>query len=294
MRLSLNDYSIWSLCFARGTLPADFMGGVMINSNQGTVENPMAFSVIASAPDASRRRVIAVDTGFEGGLSMTGNRFMHVESVPDVLAKLDFTPADVDAVVLTHLHFDHAGNFDAFPNAEIFVQRHEYESWLAVIGAMEDTSIGKRSWKLSSIDVTLIERFEAAVKAGRITLLDGDQEIAPGITCRLARDSHTFGSQWVEIQTPDGPFVVAGDCVYWYTNIERMWPPGYVQGNPWNLIRMFEQLRALVGDDRLDRIVPGHDMQIYARHPSWIAGENPVAEIHLAAGERSRRKEPVS
>jgi glyoxylase-like metal-dependent hydrolase (beta-lactamase superfamily II) len=225
---------------------------------------------------------------------MTGNRFNHVETVPTVLAKLGYTPADIDAVVLTHLHFDHAGNFDVFPNAEIFVQRHEYLSWNAVIGGMTDTSVGKRSWKLSSIDVSLIERFDAAVKAGRITLLDGDEEIAPGITCRLARDSHTFGSQWVEVQTADGPYVIAGDCVYWYMNIERMWPPGYVQGNTWNLMQLFEQLRGVLGDDRLDRIVPGHDMQIYARHPSWTAGENPSAEIHLAAGERSRLEESIS
>lgn len=291
---ALNDYSIWSCCFARGTLPADFMGGVMINSNQGTVENPMAFTIIASPPGAERKRVIAVDTGFEGGLSMTGNSFNHVESVPVVLAKLGYTPEDVDAVVLTHLHFDHAGNFDVFPNAEIFVQKHEFESWISVIGAMDDTSIGKRSWKLSSIDVSLIERFEKAVAAGRITQLDGDKEIAPGITCRLERDSHTFGSQWVEVHTPDGPYAIAGDCVYWYVNVERMWPPGYMQGNPWNLIGMFEKVRALVGDDGIDRIVPGHDMQIYARHPSFTVGENPIAEIHLAAGVPSRLKETVS
>jgi glyoxylase-like metal-dependent hydrolase (beta-lactamase superfamily II) len=210
------------------------------------------------------------------------------------LAKLGLTPDDIDIVVLTHLHFDHAGNFNVFPNAEIVVQRVEFDAWTSVIGAMEDTSIGKRSWKLSSIDVTLIERFQAAVAAGRITLLDGDREIAPGIFCRLAQDSHTFGSQWVEVRTPDGPHVVAGDVVYWYMNIERMWPPGYVQGNAWNLMREFERIRDLVGPDHIDRVVPGHDMEIYTRHPTWTVGENPIAEIHLAAGERSRCKEPVS
>ncbi|HEY5340337.1 MAG TPA: N-acyl homoserine lactonase family protein [Candidatus Aquilonibacter sp.] len=290
----MNDYSIWSCCFARGALPADFVGGVMINSNQGTVEVPMAFSIVATPPGVVPKRVIAVDTGFEGGRSMTGNAFAHVETIPTVLAKLGYSPADIDIVVLTHLHFDHAGNFNVFPNAEIIVQRVEFESWRTVIAGMEDTTVGKRSWKLSSIDVSLIERFAAAVAAGRITLLDGDKEIAPGIFCRLAQDSHTFGSQWVEVRTPEGPYVVAGDCVYWYMNIERMWPPGYVQGNPWNLMRTFEQLRDLVGADRIDRVVPGHDMEIYRRHPSWTVGENPVAEIHLAAGERSRRKELAS
>jgi glyoxylase-like metal-dependent hydrolase (beta-lactamase superfamily II) len=290
----LNDYSIWNCCFARGELPVDFMGGVMINSNAGHVETPMAFSIIATAPGVVPRRVIAVDTGFEGGRSMTGNYFKKVETIPTVLAKLGYTPDDIDVVVLTHLHFDHAGNFNAFPNAEIIVQRVEFESWKSEIAAMEDTSIGKRSWKLSSIDVSLIERFDAAVVAGRITLLDGDKEIAPGIFCRLAKDSHTFGSQWVEIQTPAGPYVCAGDVVYWYMNIERMWPPGYVQGNAWNLVRIFEQLRDLVGPEHLDHIVPGHDLEIYKRHPTWTVGENPIAEIHLAAGERSRCKEPVT
>jgi N-acyl homoserine lactone hydrolase len=290
---ALNDYSIWNCCFARGTLPGDFMGGVMINSNQGTAETPMAFTIVATPPGVSPKRVIAVDTGFEGGRSMTGNAFANVETIPSVLAKLGYTPDDIDIVVLTHLHFDHAGNFDVFPNAEIIVQRLEFESWKTVIGAMEDTSVGKRSWKLSSIDVSLIERFDAAVAAGRITLLDGDREIAPGVSCRLAKDSHTFGSQWVEIETPDGPYVVAGDCVYWYMNVERMWPPGYVQGNAWNLMTVFERLRDLVGADNLDRIVPGHDMQIYVRHPSRVIGKNPVAEIHLAAGEGSRIAESV-
>jgi N-acyl homoserine lactone hydrolase len=287
--VGLSDYSIWNCCFARGRLPADFVGGVLVASNQGTLEVPMAFTVLASAPHVAPKRVIAVDCGFEGGRSMTGNVFESVEPVATVLGKLGYAPADVDVVVLTHLHFDHAGNFNLFPNAKVFAQRIEFESWKSVVADMGDTSIGKRSWKLSSIDVSLLERFGAAVDDGRITLLDGDAEIAPGIFCRLARDSHTFGSQWVEIQTPDGPYVIAGDCVYLSVNVERMWPPGYVQGNPWNLMRVFEQLRDLVGAEHLDRIVPGHDMTTFSRHPSWTAGANPIAEVHLAVGELSRR-----
>ena len=40
--------------------------------------------------------------------------------------------------------------------------------------------------------------------------------------------------------------------------------------------------------ERLERIVPGHDMATFSRHPSRVIGLNPVAEVHLAAGERSR------
>lgn len=282
------DHSIWSFCYARGRIPADFMGGCPICSNQGLVENPMVYSLVASAPAKSADRRILVDTGFKTGRSMTGATFDDFEQPPAILAKVGLRPEDVDTVVLTHLHFDHAGNFDAFPKARVLVQRVEYERWKEVIARIPDVSAGKQNWMLSSLDLEVFTRFDRAIAEGRVTFLEGDEEIAPGIWCRLAADTHTFGSQYVEVATEAGPHVVAGDCVYWYANIERMWPPGYVQGNPWNLLRVYERLRALVGSDHLDRIVPGHDMEIFRRHKSWRAGLNPVAEIYCAKGEAPR------
>ena len=283
----MSDYSIWSCCFARGMLPADFMGGSPIASNQGMVETPMLYTVLAAATE-HRPRLIVVDTGFKDGISMTGRPFDDFERPPAVLAKLGFTPADVDLVVLTHLHFDHAGNFDAFPNAEIVVQRREYEQWQATIAGVPDPAAGKQTWTLSSMDVAVLPRLSEAIAAGRVRLLDGDATIAPGVQARLAADSHTFGSQWLEVTTPDGVFAIAGDCAYRYVNVERMWPPAYLQGNPWNMLAAFRRMLDAV-DGKVDRIIPGHDMEIFRRHPSWIAGGNPVAEVHLAAGHPSRR-----
>jgi N-acyl homoserine lactone hydrolase len=283
-----HDHSLWSFCYAGGRLPVDFMGGCPICSNQGMVDIPMVYSLIVGAPAKARPRVILVDTGFKSGRSMTGRNFERIEMPETVLGKVGYRPEDVDTVILTHLHFDHAGNFDAFPKARILVQRREYERWQEVLAALPDAAIGKQSWVLSSLDVEIFPRFARAVAEGRVELLDGDTEIAPGIHCRLAADTHTFGSQWVEVATRSGPHVVAGDCVYWYANVERMWPPGYVQGNSWNLLATYERLRQVVGADRLERIVPGHDMEIFTRHPSWVAGLNPVAEVHLAQGETSR------
>jgi len=283
-----HDHSIWSYCYARGRIPTDMMGGCPVCSNQGMTDIPMLYSVIASAPAAAERRLILVDCGFKSGDSMTGSRFQNIEMPETVLAKTGFKPEDVDTLVLTHLHFDHAGNFDAFPNARIYVQRREYERWTEVIAAIPDLSLGKQHWALSSMDVEVLQRFGAAVDSGRAILLDGDTEIAPGVHCRLATDTHTFGSQWVEVETRSGPYVIAGDCVYWYANIERMWPPGYVQGNTWNLVATYDKLKALVGPDQLERIVPGHDMRVFTRHRNWLTGLNPVAEVHLASGETSR------
>lgn len=283
-----NDHSIWTFCYARGRIPNDMMGGCPVCSNQGMTDIPMGYSLIVSGPAAQRRRVILVDCGFKSGSSMTGSRFQNIEMPEATLAKVGIRPTDVDTLVLTHLHFDHAGNFDAFPNARIVVQRTEYERWREVIARIPDLSVGKSNWMLSSLDAEAIERLGHAIDAGQVTLIDGDHTIAPGVTCRLAADTHTFGSQWVEVETHSGPYVIAGDCVYWYANIETMWPPGYLQGNPWNLVATYERLKTLVGADRLERIVPGHDMRVFTRHRNWLSGLNPVAEVHLAHGEQSR------
>jgi glyoxylase-like metal-dependent hydrolase (beta-lactamase superfamily II) len=287
------DYSIWVLGYARTKVSGDFMGGSPVASNTGMFEIPMLYSLVVSAPGTSDRRVIAIDTGFgvsgfssaEGTLS---DSFTHIEWPDVVLGKIGFKPEEVDTVILTHMHADHCGNVVSFPNARVYVQRTEYEGWKKVRAGEVIEAAGPGSWALSSINWSNFDEFDQAIKAGRVTLLDGDQVVAPGITCRLASESHTFGSQWVEIETAAGPHIVAGDCVYWYVNIEKMWPAGYIQGNPWNVLQEFEKMKRLVGD-KLPRIVPGHDMEVFSRNLNWTSGLNPVAEVYLAAGEISRR-----
>ena len=110
-----------------------------------------------------------------------------------------------------------------------------------------------RKWPLSSINPGDFEVLETLIADGRVEFLDGDFEILPGVTAHLARDSHTFGSQWLEVSTRSGPYVVAGDCVYWYSNIERMWPPAYIQGDAWNLIDCYRRIR-----ECRERRVPAH------------------------------------
>jgi glyoxylase-like metal-dependent hydrolase (beta-lactamase superfamily II) len=287
------DYSIWALCYARTKVSGDFMGGSPIASNTGTFEIPMLYTLVVSAPAAKERRVIAIDTGFgESGFASAEEKlsgmFTEIEWPGAVLGKIGFRPDEVDTVILTHMHADHAGNVVAFPKAKVYVQREEYEGWTRLRRGELIKTAGPGSWALSSINWENFDRFDEKIAAGRVTLIDGDREVAPGITCRLASQSHTFGSQWVEIETLAGPHIVAGDCVYWYANLEKMWPPGYIQGNPWNVMRVFEKMSGIVGD-KLPRVVPGHDMEVFKRNVNWTAGLNPVAELHLAAGERSRR-----
>jgi len=278
----MTDWSIWTFQFAEGRLPLDFVRGTPVASNQGTTPVPMIFSLLQS----SNSERIVVDTGFASGASMTGPGFKDFVRSDEILARHGIAADTIDTLVLTHLHFDHAGNLDAFPNARIFVQLYEYESWKKVLGRYGAGGITKDRWVFSSLDENNFRALDRAIAQGRVIFLDGDHHLCDGITCRLARDTHSFGIQWLEVQTSGGPFALAGDVCYSYFCAERMWPPGYLQGNPWNMIEEIERIRNVAGDD-LARLLPGHDIEIFKRHRSGESHGVKVAELHLAGGHTS-------
>ena len=278
----MTDWSIWTFQFAEGRLPLDFVRGAPVASNQGTTPVPMIFSLLQSS---GGERVL-VDTGFASGASMTGPGFKDFVRSDEILARHGIAADTIDTLVLTHLHFDHAGNLDAFPNARIFVQLYEYESWKKVLGRYGAGGVTKDRWAFSSLDENNFRALDNAIEQGRVVFLDGDHQLCDGITCRLARDTHSFGIQWLEVQTSSGPFALAGDVCYSYFCAERMWPPGYLQGNPWNMIEEIERIRKVAGDD-LARLLPGHDIEIFKRHRSGESHGVKVAELHLADNHKS-------
>ena len=122
---------------------------------------------------------------------------------------LNWNPdADVTDVVLTHLHFDHAGGIitgfgdhDAltFPKARHWIQRQEWET------AKNPDGLNRASYDFPRQLALLEER-------GRQQLIDGSEEIAPGVTL-VKTGGHTCGSQIVEIDSAHGYFIYAGDIM---------------------------------------------------------------------------------
>jgi glyoxylase-like metal-dependent hydrolase (beta-lactamase superfamily II) len=185
-------------------------------------------------------------------------------AVPDALAAVGIRPEEVSRVILTHLHFDHAGSVDLFPSARIAVSRPEYEYW------------GSRSpeeLQAGFIDPRHLAAVRAAEAEGRLDVWDGVAEPAPGITM-IPAPGHTPGQVAVLVTTAAGAVLIASDAAHFFEQVERGWR-FFAHSDAEESdrsIRMLQQ-RAL---DAGAPFIPGHDIRVSERYPP-LAG--PAAEF---------------
>jgi N-acyl homoserine lactone hydrolase len=153
------------------------------------------------------------------------------------LAQLDVAPQDIDYVINTHLHFDHAGNNDLLGNATFFVQREQYEL------AKDNPSYPNQYWNLPSLSYELV---------------DGEAEVLPDVHV-LPTPGHTEGHQSVLLRLPDtGPVIICGDAVYCQENFDHdTWDS---QADPATARDSAMKLRALA-DAEQARMFYGHDRE---------------------------------
>jgi len=167
-----------------------------------TVASPVVVFLLEPAdPDDP---VVVVDAGAVGG-EIAGRTIPDggPEPIREGLAEHGYEPADVDHLVLTHLHHDHAANVDLFPDAEILLQRSE-------LAAANDP--------LPPVDRAYIDEHVRAVEDADPTLVDGGYRLCPGIELRHT-PGHTEGMQSVVVETAAGPHALVCDLVYCRQNL---------------------------------------------------------------------------
>lgn len=153
-------------------------------------------------------RKVLVETGYGAKWGEKDRAIFGMEerSVLDALAELGVRPGDIDAVIVTHLHFDHAGGLthlgedgqavSSFPRAEVIVQRQEWEDALA------NRSTMTRTYLRSHLDPV----------AAQLRLVEGEVEVLPGIHL-WPMIGHTFGQQALRFMDAAGTVCFPGDVM---------------------------------------------------------------------------------
>ena len=208
-------------------------GGAMF----GIVPKPL-WSRAAAADDRNRIQLgtncvlvecdafrMLIDTGFGNRMSEKSADIHAAEpdgTLVGNLLRLGITPDQIDYVVLSHLHFDHAGGGTmaqedgqlalTFPCARYLLQRTEWEA--AHNQAPEWTGIYPHE------NVVCLEGSE------QLELVDGDAEIAPGIRVILTR-GHSPGHQAIVIEDDDSMAMYLGDMCPTWAHLPRTWCMAY-------------------------------------------------------------------
>ncbi len=156
------------------------------------------------------------------------------------LQEIGLKPSDVRTVVLSHLHWDHAGGCKFFPQATFIVQRAEYRFAL-----FPDTPFKKPYLR------SLYEGIS------NLDLREGDGEVVPGVWL-IFTPGHTPGHQSLLVSLPEsGKILLAFDAINTWANVELRVPGGVT----WNASMTMESMTRLIQLAKREEatLFPGHE-----------------------------------
>ena len=256
-----DSYEISALCYAVRTNRKhheNFIGSLWTDPMHDQDE-PIAYYVWALT---NANRTVVVDTGFDkaewsrrtessGGIWQCEYDLSPAEG----LAGIGIDSRQVQDVIVTHLHYDHAGSLNDFPVARFHLQELEMQ-----YATGPHMGHGYFSGAYTVDHVTDMVR---NVYKGRVEFHAGDSEIAPGISVHHV-GGHTMGMQFVRVMTARGWVVLASDASHFYANFEDSAPFPIVY-NVADMLKGFDKMRSLASTE--DHIIPGHDPQVMIRYP---------------------------
>lgn len=215
-----------------------------------------------------------IDTGFAQEAATRRKRNL-LRNPADALPLIGMDAASVTDVILTHLHYDHAGNLDRFPNARFHLQDRDmsYATGRCMChGALR-----------APFDLTDILQMVRHVFNEKAVFHDGDVELAHGLTLHRV-GGHSAGLQIVRVWTRRGWVVIGSDASHLYANFEQRRPFPIV----YSIAEMLEGYNTLYRlADSPDHIVPGHDPLVMKYYPA-VSPELEGVAVRLDAQPRAR------
>ena len=202
-----------------------------------------------------KERTIILDTGFDEKVAARRKREL-TKPLREGLAAIGVEPEKVETVIISHMHYDHCGNFDLFPQARYHVQDSEVEY---CTGRCMCHNQLRQSYEEDYV-VAMVRK----LYAGRVTFHNGVDEIAPGVTVHHI-GGHAKGLQSVRVNTRRGAVMLASDAVHLYPHLDegRVFPTTYNVGD---VLEGYETLKKLAASRA--HIVPGHDPAVMRQYPA--------------------------
>jgi glyoxylase-like metal-dependent hydrolase (beta-lactamase superfamily II) len=245
----MTEYEVYAIKYAHHARRAseNFIGG---DPHDGPM--PLDYFVWLIRGDG---REIVVDTGFSPAMARKRGRD-HLRCPTDGLKLLNCDAAKVKDVVITHLHYDHVGNFDLFPAATLHLQDVEMHY---ATGRHMGEERHRFAYEVEEV-VGMVRR----VYENRVRFHNGDSELAPGVSLHLI-GGHTMGMQSVRVATRRGWLVLASDASHFYANMEQTRPFPIVFSVA-DMVAGYDRLRSLAASPA--HVIPGHDPLVMQRYPA--------------------------
>jgi glyoxylase-like metal-dependent hydrolase (beta-lactamase superfamily II) len=246
---ALEPFEVFAIRYARVDRKSseNFLGGDPHESGM-----PMDYFVWMAR---SESKIWVIDTGFNQAAADKRKReFLRCPT--EGLRLLGVDAAEVKDVIITHMHYDHVGNFDLFPRAQFHLQDSEMAY---ATGRHMATPFFSHAFEVDEV-VAMVRN----VYKGRVSFYDGDAELAPNISLHHI-GGHTKGLQVVRLWTRKGWLVLASDASHYAANMSQRRPFPIVIDVA-QMMDGWDRMLGLVEDSA--NIIPGHDPKVMELYPA--------------------------
>jgi glyoxylase-like metal-dependent hydrolase (beta-lactamase superfamily II) len=247
--MALPEHEVFAIRYAcrEAQRPTHFIGG-----DRHDVPMPMDYFVwLIRGPE----HTYVVDTGFSKAMADKRKRD-YLRTPSEGLALMGVDALSVKNVIITHLHYDHVGTFDAFPEAQFHLQDDEMAF---ATGRHMRHRIFNHSYEVEEI-IGMVR----LVYKDRVSFYQGDFDFAPGISLHRI-GGHTAGLMCVRVHTRRGWVVLASDATHYYEHFQkgRVFTATYHLGETLDGYAKIQQLATSV-----NHVIPGHDPLVMQRYPA--------------------------
>jgi len=271
----VSNWTIKSLYYGKINLPKGVLTAGLDNDIQ--IDVPYIGFLLQNGKEN-----ILVDCGIHEDNIVDGKAWggYHAEGgtryVVEALEKEGLAPKDIDSVIYTHLHNDHAGAATLFKEAKTYVQRDEYAN---VFNQIPTQKIRSDFDKRTPGDLLELKD---------LYLIEGDIKLSNGIELyKIA--AHTLGSMFIVVPTKEGRYIITGDlphlnhCLFPKMKKMQLLDGSFIDITPapdvmmpflinsviydhWAAFDGFYKMKALVDEFVPKYFLTGHDPWVILQH----------------------------